>query len=200
MLNGKLNTRSHKGNKHYGFIAFFVFTLLSLTNIFSPAFAKDSVSVGVVNVTFLMENAPQSEVASTQLKARFSPQEKKLAIELDEINQLETELNKIKESKGDVELLRQKERELRSRKRVRSRTLQDFREELRFARDAALDDVQKEVFKAIDEVRIQQGVDIVLQDYVSASQRVDITPLVLEHLKSKLAAPVNNQSKQSSQK
>ena len=200
MLNGKLNTRSHEGNRHYRLIAFFVFTVLSLTNIFSPAFAKDSVSVGVVNVTFLMENAPQSEVASIQLKTRFSPQEKKLAIELDEINQLEIELNKIKESKGNVELLRQKERELRSRKRVRSRTLQDFREELRFARDAALDDVQKEVFNAIDEVRIKQGVDIVLQDYVSASKSVDITPLVLEHLKSKLAAPVNNESKKSSQK
>jgi outer membrane protein len=200
MLNGKLNTRSHKGNKQYRLIALFVLILLFLVTMLSPANAKEAVSVGVVNVTFLMENAPQSEVASTQLKARFTPQEKKLAIELDEINQLEIELNKIKESKGDVELLRQKERELRSRKRVRSRTLQDFREELRFARDAALDDVQKEVFKAIDEVRTQQDVDIVLQDYVSASQRVDITPLVLEHLKSKLVTSAKNQSKKSTQK
>jgi len=40
--------------------------------------------------------------------------------------------------------------------------------------------------RAIDEVRKQQDVDIVLQDYVSASKRVDITPLVLEYLKKKL--------------
>ena len=75
---------------------------------------------------------------------------------------------------------------MRARKRSRSRSLQDFREELRFARDAALDDVQKEVFRAIDEVRKQQNVDIVLQDYVSADKRVDLTPLVLDYLKKKL--------------
>ncbi len=157
--------------------------------------AKESISVGVVNVTYLMENAPQSEVASKQLKSKFSPQEKKLAIELDKINKLEADLDKIKESKKNVNLQRQKERELRSRKRLRSRALQDFREELRFARDTALDDVQKEVFSAIDEVRIQQNIEIVLQDYVSASKNVDITPLVLGHLKNKLKLPAKGAKK-----
>jgi len=170
-----------------------VSSLVLLSN--SNVFAKDSVSVGVVNVTFLMENAPQSEVASNSLKSTFSPQEKKLAADLELINKLEIELNKIKSSDADVNIKRRKERELRSLKRVRSRTLQDFREELRFARDTALDGVQKEVFKAIDEVRKQQNVDIVLQDYVSASKSVDITPLVLEYLKKKLQP-----SSQSSQK
>ncbi len=152
-----------------------------------PVFAFESVSVGVVNVTFLMENAPQSEIASTQLKNKFLPQEKKLATELEEITKLEKELSEIKSKNPDASLQRQKEREIRSRKRIRSRSLQDFREELRFARDEALDNVQKEVFRAIDEVRISQKIDIILQDYVSASQKVDITPLVLEYLKQKLS-------------
>jgi len=150
------------------------------------AYAEDAVSVGVVNVTFLMENAPQAEVASSNLKDKFLPQEQKLAQELEQINGLEIELKEIVSSKGDDDLKRQKERELRSRKRARSRSLQDFREELRFARDGALDVVQKEVFSAIDEVRKQKAIDIILQDYISASQRVDITPLVLEFLKKKL--------------
>ena len=167
------------------FIAFAFFTQLFISNYL---YAKELVSVGVVNVTYLMEKAPQSEVASTQLKSKFSPQEKKLALELDELNKLEVELNKIKRTKKNVSLQRQKERELRTRKRIRSRSLQDFREELRFARDSALDDVQKEVFRAIDEVRVQLNIDIVLQDYVSASQDVDITPVVLEYLKKKLDA------------
>jgi len=90
----------------------------------------------------------------------------------------------------------EKEREIRSRKRIRSRSLQDFREELRFARDEALDNVQKEVFRAIDEVRIAQKIDIVFQDYISASQRVDITPLVLEYLKQKInKQPVTSPNK-----
>ncbi|MEB8431017.1 OmpH family outer membrane protein [Cocleimonas sp. KMM 6892] len=183
MLRDKLIYRINKGSKRLAFIAFvFCAQLFAGSNLF----AKEFVSVGVVNVTFLMEKAPQSEVASAQLKSKFSPQEQKLALELDELNKLEIELEKIKKSKKNLNLQRQKEQELRSRKRIRSRSLQDFREELRFARDSALDDVQKEVFKAIDEVRIQQNIDIVLQDYVSASQSVDITPLVLEYLKNKL--------------
>ncbi|MEE9325947.1 MAG: OmpH family outer membrane protein [Cocleimonas sp.] len=150
------------------------------------SFAKDPISVAVVNVTFLMENAPQSEVASNRLKSRFSPQEKKLAADLEGISKLEDELSKVKSSNVDISIKRKKERELRSLKRLRSRSLLDFREELRFARDTALDAVQKEVFKAIDEVRVLQRIDIVLQDYISASDGVDITPLVLEYLKKKL--------------
>ena len=175
----------YQGNKRYAFIAFVFLVLFFISN---TLYAKEFVSVGVVNVTHLMERAPQSEVASTQLKRKFSPQEKKLALELDELNKLEVELNKLKESKKNVALLRQKERELRTRKRIRSRSLQDFREELRFSRDSALDEVQKEVFRAIDEVRIQLNIDIILQDYVSATQDVDITPVVLEYLKKKLEA------------
>ena len=172
-----------KGHKHSMFIFFAFFLLITFQFQVSAA---ESVSVGVVNVTFLMENSPQSEIASDNLKSKFSPQEKKLAEELDEINALELELNEIKTAKKSVELQRQKERELRTLKRVRSRALQDFREELRFARDLALDEVQKDVFKAIAEVRKQQNIDIVLQDYISASKRVDITPAVLEYLQNQV--------------
>lgn len=136
-----------------------------------------------------MENSPQSEIASENLKSKFSPQEQKLAAELDEINAIELELNEIKNAKKSLELQRTKERELRTLKRVRSRALQDFREELRFARDLALDEVQKEVFKAIAEVRKQKNIDIIIQEYVSASQKVDITPAVLEYLQNKVGEP-----------
>jgi len=197
MQRDDLNFVINKGSKRSTFIAF-IFFVQGL--LFVNIYAKEPVSVGVVNVTYLMEKAPQSEAASTKLKSKFSPVEKKLAKELDDINKLELELNKIKVSKKNVKLQRQKEREIRTRKRKRSRSLQDFREELRFARDAALDDVQKEVFRAIDEVRAQLDIDIVLQDYVSASQDVDITPLVLEYLKNKLNASTQGQPNKSTPK
>jgi len=184
-----------KGGRHSVFCAFVVFArsfvaLLTFIGSLSVniTYAEEVISVGVVNVTFIMENAPQAEVASSQLKAQFLPQELKLSKELDIINDLEVELKKLSASKSDTDLIRQKERELRSHKRTRSRSLQDFREELRFARDAALDVVQKEVFSAIDEVRKAEDIDIILQDYISASQRADITPLVLDFLNKKLEA------------
>lgn len=183
-----------KGNKYIQlFIAFVALVSFIFTANFSLYADKGTnntlshnVSVGVVNVTYLMENAPQAEVASNKLKSKFLPQEKVLAQGLEEIQRLETQLEK-KSRILNVSQKRQEERELRAKKRARSRTLQDFREELRFARDSALDDVQKEVFQAIDSVRSQQDIDIILQDYVSASKRVDITANVLKHLVEKLA-------------
>jgi len=180
-----------KGNKYVLFVAFVVFAFLTITVFPSILHAEKntnsfgSVSLGVVDVTYLMEHAPQAEIASNLLKSKFQPQEKALAKVLDEIQLLEAALEKGAETLTVTER-RQKERELRSKKRSRSRALQDFREELRFARDSALDDVQKEVFQAIDAVRQRLGIDIVLQDYVSASKRIDITELVLAHLKQKL--------------
>ncbi len=189
----KKNRCNNKANEHFVFIGFVVLVRLIIIGVLSVniTYAKEAVSVGVVNVTFLMENAPQAEVASSQLKAKFLPQEQKLSQELEIINGLEAELKKLSNDKTDIDLVRQKERELRSRKRSRSRSLQDFREELRFSRDAALDVVQKEVFRAIDEVRKTEGIDIILQDYLSASSRVDITPLVLDFLKKKLEDDAN---------
>ncbi len=183
MISWKSIPIKSKGSELTKLTAFVVFALISFV---SQVAALEVTSVAVVNVTFLMENAPQSEAASNLLKEKFLPQEESLAKELEEINTLESELAELGSQEPKSELKRIKERKLRSRKRQRSRSLQDFREELRFARDAALDDVQKEVFKAIDEVRDQQEIDIVLQTYVSVSKRADITPLVLEYLKKQL--------------
>jgi outer membrane protein len=170
------------------------FSLIS----FQTLEAADPISIGVVNVPYLMEHAPQAELASAALKERFIPQEKKLADALDEINQLSADLDKVTDLSTDKESIRQKERELRTKKRARSRLLQDFREELRFARDSALDDVQRGVFSAIDHIREQNKLDIILQDYLSASQRVDVTPLVLKYLKKTIKTPVTNSAQKTS--
>ena len=67
-----------------------------------------------------MEHAPQAKLASKLLKNKFVPQEKKLADALDEINELSRALDKITDLNSDKEALRQRERELRSKKRARS--------------------------------------------------------------------------------
>lgn len=181
----KAKSKHNQKNRLISFCLFINVLLISLLSN-SALYAQNATSVAVVNVTFLMENAPQSEAASNLLKEKFLPQEERLAKQLETINKLKTELENLISSGVKGEIKRQKERLLRSEKRKRSRSLQDFREELRFARDAALDDVQKEVFNAIDAVRDQQNIDIVLQDYISASKTIDITPLVLTYLKKQL--------------
>ena len=62
--------------------------------------------------------------------------------------------------------------------------MEDFRDELRTARDLAMDSVQNVIFQAIEEVRAQQGIDLVFKenDYIAASKRVDMTDKVLAYL------------------
>ena len=144
-----------------------------------------TVSIAVVNVRYLLQHAPQSDAASKELKDRFLAKEKELDAEADSIRLFE---ESIRQSEGRItrEEKIEKERELRSRKRNQNRALEDYREDLRIAKSAALDDVQKLVFETIDEVRKAKKIDIVIQDYVSASERVDITETVIEYLAEKL--------------
>ena len=167
--------------------------LLNLSS--TKAYAEDDgiVSIAVVNVTYLLKNAPEADLASQSLKDSFSPREKSLADDQDKIKKLEEELEKNKTNWSSEQVL-QRSREIRAVNREHTRALEDFREELRFARDSALDDVQKGVFQAIEEVRIEQKIDIIIQDYVAASQRVDLTPLVLQHLQEKLDTEIKKQT------
>lgn len=161
-----------------------VICLLAVTS--AKVIADDApISIAVVNVAYLLKNAPEAELASLALKSEFSPREQALQEGQEQINKLEVERDRNK-SAWSEEQLRQAERNIRSMKRERTRALEDFREELRFARDSALDDVQKSVFQAIEEVRLKRNIDIVIQEYVAASQRVDLTPSVLEYLQEQL--------------
>lgn len=159
--------------------------LLSASSVNAHTDEESVVSIAVVNVTYLLKNAPEAELASQFLKDRFSPREKSLADEQDRIKKLEEDLEKNKTSWDSGRVL-VRTREIRALNRERTRALEDFREELRFARDSALDDVQKSVFQAIEDVRIERKIDIIIQEYVAASQRVDLTPIVLQYLQDKL--------------
>ncbi len=168
---------------------FFLFVLLFLSSFYNPVTADSvaitSVSVAVVNVRHLLQHAPQSEAASKELKKRFLSKEQELDTEAEAIRAFEESLRQA-EGRITREEKIEKKRELRSRKRTQNRALEDYREDLRLAKSEALDDVQKTVFEAIDEVRQLKKIDIILQDFVSASERVDITKTVLAYLADKL--------------
>ncbi len=147
------------------------------------ALFADSISIGVVSVSKIMKKAPQAEHSSIKLNAKFRQIKEKLEKQQIEIKEL-----KIRKDEDDISAREKnlRERDLRKRKREHSRAVEDFREELHFARDLALDKVQGEVYEAIHIVRDQLGIDIIIQEYVSANKRVDITNNVLEYLREKM--------------
>lgn len=152
--------------------------LVSLLVMSGVRAQEERFAVAVVDVRLLLQKAPQSEEASRVLKERFLPQEKELDDEAQAIKQLEEELSKDQALLSKEERIT-RERDLRQRKRVRNRTLEDYREDLRLERNAALDEVQRQVFDAIETVRASKNIDVVIQDYVAVNSEVDITDDVL---------------------
>ena len=161
----------------------------------SVAWANDAatqpVRIAIVNVATLLENAPQSKAAEAKLKLDFVPREQKLAADQKQMQALEDDLALRNESGSlpeDEKLQRQ--RELRDRQRKYSREMEDFREEVRAARDAAIDSLPTGIIQAIGEVRAQEKIDLVLREsnYIVASDRIDITSKVMQHLEQKFQA------------
>ena len=141
--------------------------------------------IAVVNLSVLLEKAPQSQAASNKLKAEYSAKEQQLEAEKNAIKPAQDTLtNQIEAGTLNATDQLQQERDLRSRERTYNRNMEDFRDELRTARDLAMDSVQNVIFQAIEEVRAQQGIDLVFKenDYIAASKRVDMTDKVLAYL------------------
>lgn len=145
--------------------------------------------VATVNVSLLLNRAPQSAAATEQLKQKYAPIETDLGHEQQAIQELQDQLAQLSE---DERL--QKDRDLRSRQRNYERAVEDYRAELRLARDEQLSQVQKQVIDAINAVRIQNKIDIVLKenDYIAASSQVDITNQVLDYLQQQFNTQVNS--------
>jgi outer membrane protein len=161
------------------------------------------VRIAIVNVATLLDNAPQSRAADAKLKLDFVHREQKLEAEQKAIQQLEDELASRNEAGSLLEEEKvQRQRELRDRQRKYAREMEDFREEVRAARDMAIDTLQAGIIQAIGEVRKQEKIDIVLREsnYIVASDRIDITAKVMQHLEQKFqaqtSAPVSGKQEQ----
>lgn len=147
--------------------------------------------IAIVNMTSLLENAPQSKAADAKLKLDFVISERKLEADQKAIRELEDTLSAGIQSGIllDTEKV-ERQRELRNLQRNYAREMEDFREKVRIARDTALSTLQEEIVQAIADVREREQIDLVLREsnYIVASDRIDITAQVMRHLEQKFQA------------
>lgn len=154
--------------------------ILSLFALALPVQAETK--IGSVNISLLMQEAPQAKVATDRLKESFVERERAILAEREEIRRLEENYtnasNELSRAESDaLELkIREQSRELKR--------LQDiFTEDFSLARNEALKSIQEDVYKAIVEVAEKENYDLIVSESVLfASKRVDMTALVLERL------------------
>ena len=154
--------------------------LLAVILFQSSAWAESRIAA--VNINNLMEQAPQAQLASEEMKQRFADREKSLLAERDSISKLEKQYKRDKETISSTKR-EEMEQRLRGLLRDYKRDSDNFTEDFNLARNEALDKLQSDVYKAIVSVAEKEKYDLVLSESVLyASSRMDITDKVLAEL------------------
>lgn len=158
-----------------------VFCLVSA----NAAFAQSSgLKIGFVNVSRVIESAPQGEAALKKLEEEFGPRDREIRTMREEVKELEENLIKNDLVLEDSERNRS-ELELRDKRRALRRATSEFREDYNLRRNEELNALQKLVIKAIVEIAKNESYDLIVHEpaVVFASDRIDMTESVLEKLR-----------------
>ena len=169
----RMRSRMHAG----GTIAVL---LAALTVGATHAQAQD-ISIGVVNMSRLIEQAPQAQAIMAQLRDEFAPRQRELLA-------MQTELQEKQETyQRDASVMGASERatlerEIRDGQRELQRADNELREDLNIRQNEELANLQRSVVQRVQAYAEAEGYDLVLYEAVYASEDVDITAGVLAAL------------------
>lgn len=143
----------------------------------------DELKVGFVNIARVLQQAPQADDARQRIEREFALRNRDLVDQQREITQLEDELLEKSAVMSSSDRSRQ-EADIRSLKRDRRRSQDEFREDLNVRRNEELSKLQRLVLDVIQELARGENYDLVVSEGVTfASERVDITDKVISQLK-----------------
>ncbi len=144
--------------------------------------AAADIKVGFVDVSRVLDRSPQAEEARQRIQAEFAPIDQDILHMQREVRALEEQLVRDGAVMANSERMRL-EREVLSRKRDLRRNQEEFREDLNLRRNQELQKLQRQVVLTIRAMAKSEDYDLVISDGVLfASERVDITRMVLERL------------------
>lgn len=148
-----------------------------------PGFAQD-LKIGYVDTGLVLKEAPQAEIARKKLKNEFNPRDEKI-VEMQ--NQLKTmgEQQEKNDKVMSISARRALERDILTLKRDIKRAKEEFTEDFNLRRNEELAKLQQIIHKTTIEFAKDKSFDVILSDSVLyASQRIDITSMILERLRS----------------
>jgi len=154
--------------------------VLALTLVVTAAGAAD-IKIGYVDVERIRRESAPAERASKQLEKEFAPRAQEVQRREAQIKSLQGQLEKDAMTMSESER-RSKEQEL-SRMSVDYQRLQrEFREDLNMRRNQELASLFERADKVIKQIADAEKYDLILQEAVYRSPRIDITDRVLKAL------------------
>jgi len=147
-----------------------------------PAWAQSG-KLGFVNTERILRDAAPAQRAQKKIESEFKKRDQELAQLAGELKRMQDDLDKNSMTMSETQR-RSKEREFGDLNRDFQRKQREFREDLNQRRNEELAQVVAEANRVIKQIAEQEKFDIIFQDAVFASPRIDITDKVIKALDS----------------
>jgi len=141
------------------------------------------VKIGYVNSERILRETNLAKAAETKLQAEFSRREKALVDQEGKLRAAAEKLDKDSPALGEAERGR-RQRELIEQDRDLQRKRREFNEDVAQRKNEELAAVIEKANKVIKQIFEQEKYDLIVQDAIHASPRVDITKKVIDALNS----------------
>ena len=137
--------------------------------------------IGYVNADRVLRDAAPAKAAQAKLEAEFGKREKELADMANKLKAAGEKLDKDAPTLSESERTR-RQRELVEQNRDFDRKRREFQEDLTQRKNEELASVVERANKVMKQIFDTEKYDLILQDAVFASPRVDITKKVIDAL------------------
>src|SRR5262245_14343949 len=146
-----------------------------------------TMKIGYVNTERILREAGPAVRAQRKIEAEFQKRDQELARVADQLKKMQDDIEKNAVTMSESQR-RNREREFGELNRDFQRKQREFREDLNQRRNEELAQVVEQANRVINQIAEQEKFDLILQDAVYRSSRIDITDKVIKALESKLPA------------
>jgi len=146
--------------------------------------------IAAVNSDRILRDSATAQVAQKKLEAEFAKRDKDLRDMADRLKRMSAQLDKAGATMSAVDRA-DKQRELSNLESDFQRKQREFNEDLNQRRNEELAAVLKKANDVIKQIAEQQHYDLIVQEAVYVSPRIDITDQVLKALAASSAATTN---------
>ena len=159
---------------------------LGLCGLFLAQEASAEIKIGYVNFQQLMEEAPQVKSSMQSLQNEFGSRQRELVAMQNDLKARTEKLDKEGAIMAEADRVKA-EKTLRDMQREFSRKGGEFQDDINTRKNEELGKLQRFILQEIKGYGSAQGYDLVLGDVFYNKPGMDITPQILEVLKSKPA-------------
>lgn len=147
----------------------------------SFASAADTLKIGYVNIQRIFRDAPAAVKAAKKIEAEFSKRDQDLQQMAKQVQALQESLEKNAVTMSETER-KTKEKDLNDQSREFQRKQREFREDLNLRQNEENAAIIEKANKAIMQLAESEKFDLILQDAVYHSPKLDVTDKIVKAL------------------